>query len=139
MKLLFKCLIAFCVFISCNGNTDKITNIKVSSSDSTTVQIIDTLYNFGKIKEGEKVAYSYRFKNTGKKPLKIESASSTCGCTVPKVPEKPIMPGEIGFLKVEFNSAHKSGFVQKPITVISNANPPFPMLMLEGNVDTESH
>ena len=42
--------------------------------NSTTVQIIDSAYNFGTITEGEKVEYSYRFKNTGSNPLVIFDA-----------------------------------------------------------------
>jgi hypothetical protein len=100
----------------------------------TTVQIIDSLFDFGTKTEGEKVEYSYRFKNTGTNPLFIFTATSTCGCTVPEVPEAPIMPGEIGFIKVVFNTEHKSGQQEKPINVTSNANPAFPVLHLQGNV-----
>jgi hypothetical protein len=103
-------------------------------SDSTTVQIIDSAYNYGKVTDGDKVEYNYRFKNTGTKPLIIVKASSTCGCTVPEKPEKPIMPGEIGFIKVVFDSKGKVGETHKAITVISNANPPFAELLLTGEV-----
>lgn len=102
--------------------------------DSTTVAIIDSSYHFGTITDGEKVEYSYRFKNTGSKPLVIVSASSTCGCTVPEKPERPVLPGETGFIKVVFDSRGKTGETHKPITVVSNANPGFPPLMLTGKV-----
>ena len=100
----------------------------------TTVQIIDSVYNFGKIKEGDIVEYSYRFKNTGKQPLVIIDARASCGCTVPEKPEKAIAPGEIGFIKVKFNSENKPGQAHKTITIESNANPEFPVLMLTGEV-----
>jgi len=103
--------------------------------DSTTVQLIDSTYDFGTIAEGEKVEYNYRFKNTGTKPLVIITASSTCGCTVPEKPEKPIMPGEIGYIKVIFNSQGKVGQTDKPINVTSNANPPFGPMHLTGKVE----
>ena len=103
-------------------------------TDSTTVQIIDSVYNYGKVTEGEKVEYNYRFKNTGSKPLVIVKASSSCGCTVPEKPEKPIMPGEIGFIKVVFDSKGKVGITNKAISVISNATPPFADLFLTGEV-----
>src|SRR3954463_12290856 len=70
---------------------------KQEIKDPTTVQIIDSLYDFGKTNEGEIVQYSYRFKNTGNKPLIITEAHASCGCTVPEKPDKPIMPGETGF------------------------------------------
>ena len=105
-----------------------------SFKDSTTVQIIDSVYNFGKVTDGEKVEYNYRFKNTGKNPLIILTATASCGCTVPEKPEEPIKPGETGFLKVVFNSKGRVGEVRKEITVTSNAFPAFPILELRGEV-----
>ena len=105
--------------------------------ETTTVQIIDSAYNYGKVTEGEKVEYSYRFKNTGSKPLIIVDASSTCGCTIPQRPEKPILSGEIGFIKVVFDSRGKVGNTHKLITVVSNANPEFPQLILTGDVEAK--
>lgn len=108
--------------------------VKEEIKDPTTVQIIDSLYDFGKTNEGEVVQYSYRFKNTGNKPLVVSSVHASCGCTVPEKPEKPILPGEVGFILVKFNSEHRPGEAHKTITVNSNANPPFPELLLKGTV-----
>src|SRR5450432_3265026 len=102
--------------------------------DTTTVQIIDSIYNFGKVTDGEKVEYNFKFRNTGKKPLIISSAVASCGCTVPEKPEEPIKPGDTGFLKVVFNSKGRVGDVHKEITVTSNAYPAFPVLQLTGQV-----
>ncbi len=102
--------------------------------DPTTVQIIDSAFNFGKVVDGEIVEYNYRFKNTGSKPLVITHASASCGCTVPEKPEQPILPGETGFIKVKFNSEHRVGQALKTITVQSNAEPAFPELVLKGEV-----
>ena len=102
--------------------------------DSTTVQVIDSIYNFGKVTDGENVQYNFRFKNTGSKPLIISSAIASCGCTVPEKPTEPIKPGEIGFLKVVFNSKGRVGDVHKEINVTSNAVPAFPVLQLRGEV-----
>lgn len=102
--------------------------------DSTTVQIIDSVYNFGKITDGEKVEYSFRFKNTGKNSLIVTNANASCGCTVPEKPEAPIKPGETGFIKVVFNSQGRVGDVHKEVTVASNAYPAFPPLEIRGEV-----
>ncbi len=102
--------------------------------DPTTVQIIDTSFSFGKITDGEIVEYNFRFKNTGSKPLIITNANASCGCTVPEKPEAPIPSGDTGFIKVKFNSAGKVGMVHKNVTVISNADPAFPDLVIKGEV-----
>lgn len=107
---------------------------QIEIKDPTTVQIIDSSYNFGKIAEGEVVEYNYRFKNTGSKPLVVTNVSASCGCTVPEKPEQPIKPGETGFIKVKFNSDHRVGNAHKTVTVSSNAEPAFPELLLTGEV-----
>ena len=108
--------------------------MEAALKDSTTVQLIDSLYNFGTIAEGKKVEYSFRFKNTGTKPLVVTEAHASCGCTVPEKPEKPVLPGETGVIKVVFNSQGKSGHQEKAIMVSSNANPAFTDLKLVGEV-----
>ena len=126
--------------ISCDvRRKDKIaddieTQKALALKDSTTVQIIDSAYNFGKVTDGEKVEYSYRFKNTGNKPLVIIQATASCGCTVPQKPEKPILPGETGFIKIVFDSKGRVGEAHKTISIISNAKPEFEPLVLTGTV-----
>ena len=102
--------------------------------DPTSIQLIDSVYDFGKVTEGEIVEYSYRFKNTGDKPLVVSEVHASCGCTVPEKPEEPVKPGEIGFIKVKFNSDHRPCEAHKTITVNSNAKPAFPELLLKGEV-----
>ncbi|MEO6220797.1 MAG: DUF1573 domain-containing protein [Ginsengibacter sp.] len=132
------CLI--CALISCdirNGKNNSDVRAATATqqfADSTTVQMIDSVYNFGKVTDGEMVEYSYRFRNTGKKSLIVSSAVASCGCTVPEKPEAPIKPGGTGFLKVIFNSKGRVGPVHKDVTVTSNAYPQFPVLQLIGEV-----
>ena len=140
VKKYFLFLLAGVFMISCdNRRKDKIaddasTQTALALKDSTTVQILDSSYNFGKVTDGEKVEYSYRFKNIGTKPLVIVEATASCGCTVPQKPEKPILPGETGFIKIVFDSKGRVGEAHKTISVISNAKPEFPTLILTGNV-----
>jgi hypothetical protein len=135
-----KVMIGFCILTilySCNIRNTKYklgTNISGNFNDTTSVQIIDSAYDFGKVTDGEKVVYNYHFKNTGKNSLIIASATASCGCTVPEKPEEPIKPGETGVLKVVFNSQGRVGKVHKEINVVSNAYPQFPVLQLTGEV-----
>ncbi len=80
-------------------------------------------YNFGKINQGESVSYQFIFTNTGQAELIIANAKGSCGCTVPKWPREPILPGESEGIKVTFNSAGKSGKQSKTITLVTNAIP----------------
>ena len=140
MKKISLFIIVVIIFVCCNvKRKDKVadgtaTMAEMAAQDSTTVQLIDSLYNFGTVTEGEKVTYNFRFKNTGNKPLIITNTTASCGCTVPEKPEKPILSGETAFIKVVFNSKGKAGMNNKTITVTSNARPEFPQLLLNGEV-----
>jgi len=129
-----------CLLFSCDIRKNKLkSDVQASDpshvlKDSTTVQMTDSVYNFGKITDGEKVEFSFRFKNTGNKPLIVSNATASCGCTVPEKPEEPIKPGETGFIKVVFDSKGRVGDVHKEVTVTSNAYPAFPLLALKGQV-----
>jgi hypothetical protein len=83
----------------------------------------DTAHDFGVIREGEKVQHEFIFKNTGRSPLIIAGAETSCGCTVPTFTHEPVAPGGTGTLKVLFSSEGKQGHVVKAVTVKSNAYP----------------
>ncbi|MNJ98230.1 hypothetical protein D3C87_159930 [compost metagenome] len=115
------------------------TDAAVPVGDAAVMDFEKGNYDFGKITQGEKVSYSYKFKNSGKSPLIILNATATCGCTVPEVPKEPIKPGEEGEIKVVFNSIGKSGMQDKVITVTSNAQPHIASLHLTGEVKEQSN
>ena len=94
-------------------------------------------HDFGKLKQGDKVTYEFKFTNTGKLPLIISSASATCGCTTPEWPKTPVQPGEGGKISVTFNSTGKTGLQDKIITVNANTNPAQTMVHLIGEVTTK--
>ena len=134
-------IVLSCVLFSCdirkNNSSADVQAADPSTQvikDSTTVQVLDSVYNFGKVTDGEKVEYSFRFLNKGKNPLIISSANPSCGCTVAEKPEKPVMPGETGFIKVVFNSKDRVGNAHKDVVVRSNASPGFPVLTIQGEV-----
>jgi hypothetical protein len=92
-------------------------------------------YNYGTIKQGDKVEYTFNFTNTGKEPLIITNAQGSCGCTVPDWPKEPIKKGETGKIKVTFNSAGKMGLQDKTVTITSNAKTNPVVLHIKGNIE----
>lgn len=58
---------------------------------------------------------------------------SSCGCTVPKKPTEPILPGESAEIEVKYNTATPGGF-SKMITVFSNATEATKRLRIKGIV-----
>lgn len=94
-------------------------------------------HEFGKITQGESVSYEFKFKNTGKEPLIITSASGSCGCTVPDWPKDPIKPGGSASIKVTFNSAGKMGGQDKTVTIVSNSTEGTLVLHMKGTVEAK--
>ncbi len=108
------------------------------STTWTSIQWTDSVQQFGKITEGEKVMVNFHFKNTGTKPLIIASVQASCGCTVPSKPEEPIAPGGEGVIKAEFNSEGRPGAANKTITVRCNTAQKEYILKFEGEVIAKS-
>jgi hypothetical protein len=82
-----------------------------------------TDHDFGTIKEGQVVEYTYSFKNTGEAPLIIQGAQGSCGCTVPEWSKEPIPVGGTGFVKAKFDSNGKPNIQNKTVTVTANTYP----------------
>lgn len=91
-------------------------------------------HDFGKIKQGTSVETIFKFTNTGDAPLVITEASSSCGCTVPQKPKKPIEPGQTGEIKVQFNGSGKD-LVTKTVTINANTEQGSQLLTIKAFVE----
>lgn len=89
--------------------------------------------DYGEIAKDSDGVRSFEFTNTGNAPLIISNVKSSCGCTIPKKPEKPIMPGETGEIEVKY-ATNRVGPIRKAITVTSNADTPTKILKITGEV-----
>ena len=103
-------------------------------STNTSIAFEETTIDFGEVKEGANVTKIYKFKNTGKNRLLIESALGSCGCTVAEWPKYPVEPGEKAEVKVVFNSLGKRGAQDKTITILANTDPAKTVLHIKGTV-----
>lgn len=92
-------------------------------------------FNFGQIKQGDKVGHKFKFINNGTEPLIISQAQGSCGCTVPEWPKQPLKPGESGIIDVTFDSAGKMGVQDKTVTITSNAATNPVVLHIKGTVE----
>jgi hypothetical protein len=89
--------------------------------------------DYGTIEKGSDGVRVFEFTNTGNAPLIISNVKSTCGCTVPKKPDGPIMPGETGEISVKYDT-NRVNPIRKTITVTSNADTPSVALKIKGLV-----
>lgn len=117
--------------VSMNGTEDTTNVAKMTFEEMS--------WDFGEIKEGDVVSHEYAFTNTGKVPLIITHAKSTCGCTIPDYPKEPIEPGQSGKIKVQFNSKGKRDMIKKPVTITANTFPSKTELKLSGFVHSNNN
>ena len=93
----------------------------------------ESKFTFGKVKQGVPVTHTFTFTNTSDKPVVIENATASCGCTTPEYPKAPIAPGASNKISVTYNAAAMGTFT-KPVTVkVANVADPI-MLNIDGEV-----
>jgi hypothetical protein len=90
--------------------------------------------DYGKIAQSSNGERTFVFKNIGEQPIIINKIQSSCGCTVPEKPEKPVMPGEQGEIKVSYDTKRMGGF-SKQITIYSNAKTARKIIKIKGYVE----
>ncbi len=75
------------------------------------------IWDFGRVKEGELLTHNFKLKNESRETLNIKDVNTSCGCTVSKVKEKVLSPGQSTVIEVRFNSKGYSGHTQQYIYV----------------------
>ncbi len=107
---------------------------KVQNALTTVSWNRDTLF-FQNIPEGTPLLDSFLVTNTGAAPYLIRGTETTCDCTVLRVPEHPVMPGETAVLRFEFNTSEKLGSATPAIILYDNSSPnKRNILYLKGNI-----
>ncbi|MFN3917330.1 MAG: DUF1573 domain-containing protein [Flavobacteriales bacterium] len=104
---------------------------------TTSIRFEKEVHDFGKIKQNSENTFIYKFKNTGTNPLVIESATGSCGCTVPNYPKEPIMPGKTGDIEVVYRPGTQEAAQEKTVTVVANTNPKSTIIKLKAFVEKE--
>ncbi len=113
---LFSLIVAFSFAVSpaSAGETGEGTGIS-----EPTIQFKDTVWDFGKIKEGV-INKDFTFRNTGTAVLRITNTRTSCSCTTVGDYSKETRPGEEGKIAVFFNADGRFGWHEKTVFVSSN-------------------
>ena len=119
-----KLILVFCFLIS---------SLIYAQEKLAEIKFDQKLIDYGIVEFGIDGKKTFTFKNTGNAPLIFTRIYSSCGCTIPKKPKKPIMPGESSSIEVEYDTKRVGPF-QKAITVNSNAKTPNIILRIKGEV-----
>ncbi|HAP01373.1 MAG TPA: DUF1573 domain-containing protein [Bacteroidetes bacterium] len=116
------------------ANTVTNTNVAPDNPNAGDFKFTEETWDFQNIPQNKPVTHDFTFTNTGKEPIVITNCQASCGCTVPKWPKEPILPGKSDVISVTYNAAHAGGF-NKSITITSNAKTPTKVIYIKGTVD----
>lgn len=116
------------------SNVEVASNRDVDAGEIPVMTFTEKEFDFGTIKEGDKVEHVFTFTNTGKADLVIVDAKGSCGCTVPVFKKEPIKPGETSEMKVTFDSTGKPGAQQKSVNITANTSSGNELLTIRAQV-----
>lgn len=119
-------------------STDLVNNAssadKSTTMDAPQIKFDEIEHDFGRIIQGERVIYRFKFTNTGNSDLLITKVNSSCGCTVGKYPKTPIAPGKSDYVEASFDSNGRKGMQNKTITVLTNTQPNLSTLRIKAEI-----
>ena len=104
-----------------------------SQEKKAKIKFEENLIDYGEVEYDSDGKRTFKFTNIGEAPLVFNRISSSCGCTVPKKPDKPIKPGESAEIEVEYDTKRIGVFI-KAISVSSNAINSNVVLTIKGEV-----
>jgi hypothetical protein len=122
MELKILSIISFLIF-----------SFSFSQENKAEIKFDQRIIDYGVIEYDSDGKRTFKFTNVGEAPLIFNRISSSCGCTVPKRPEKPVEPGEFGEIEVEYDTKRVGVFI-KAITINSNAINSNIVLRIKGEV-----
>ena len=130
MKNLFLALCA-CVFAT--------VSIAQSKKADDVVKFVATKHDFGKIKQGMPVTYDFVFSNAGNKPVVVESATASCGCTTPTWPKTPVSKNKTDKVSAGFNAASAAPFEKSIQVKIAGYDLPIELKITGEVLNTEDY
>jgi hypothetical protein len=115
-------LIIFCLLISYGNHGERIKDHKEQmpfqkNIGSSGIVFTNDLHNFGTLKAGEIVSFSFVFINNGRTPVSIKKAESSCGCLKVNYDKEETGPGKKSAVEVIFNTSGEWGNALKMIAI----------------------
>jgi hypothetical protein len=136
MKTILVILMVLAVGCIGSNNAEKTYTLHkpiVDKDRLSALQIVEPVFDFGTVKAGAKVKHVFYITNNSKTPLIIKNATTSCGCTVAAIPEKPILLNQRDSITTVFSSS-ATGMQNKVINLYSNSADSVKSLTLIGRV-----
>lgn len=142
----YACLILFFAFslwsgCGCRVDAASETATGVTATEgirqgTPSIQVAETVFDFGEVMEGSEVVHEFTVKNEGKGVLRIEQVRPGCGCTAVQF-DRQVSAGGAGKVTLRLSTAGYEGTVKKAATVFTNdPNQPRVVLTMQGRVKT---
>lgn len=97
------------------------------------VKFKETVFDFGKIRQGVPVTHKFPFTNISDKPVIVENATASCGCTTPSWPQAPVAKGKTDTIAAGFNAAAPGAFTKNITIKFAGADAPL-QITIKGEV-----
>ena len=117
--LLVNCLLILLVYSCHRTPKNKVLPARNPSEKKSCGKIVfdQEIHNFGTLKDGEIISYSFIFRNAGGSPFKIIKAEKSCGCIDPHYSSNEILPGESSAIEVVLNTAGEWGNLIREVSL----------------------
>ena len=94
------------------------TNFNLFAQENKNVKFIETVHDFGDIKEEVgQATHEFKFTNAGNAAIKLTDVKASCGCTTPDWTKDEVAPGKEGIVKATYSTTNRPGPFTKTITV----------------------
>ncbi len=118
MKRFLEILLVVAAILVCSS-----ANAQSNNAGQQAIVFSKKVHNFGKISVNDgPQKCTFEFENTSGKPVVINNIISSCGCTTPVWPKKPIMPGEKGKVEVTYLNDQGPYPFDKNLTVYTSSS-----------------
>jgi hypothetical protein len=142
IKFIFVILLIMSI-VSCGNQSTKEHNETAQERRSPKSGFIlhfeEDTHNFGTIdatkKENEFLSTEFVFVNHNDDPLLIMRADVSCSCLSVEIPDKPVLSGEKGIVKVTVDTKQVNGWFSRNVFIRSNAENDVELLKVAGIVN----
>ena len=119
--ILFFCLVTI-GFSACNNQASKHSrpSIVTGSNEKKSpgkIEFTKEMHNFGTLKAGETVSYSFQFRNSGGSSFRLTKVEPTCGCLSVRYNKDSIESQTVSAIEVIFQSAGEWGNQIKTVDI----------------------
>lgn len=120
------------------SNPKELAAAGASSGAQPKVEVVNPLYDFGTVLEGQRVLHTFIIKNVGTKDLVLSGVKTSCGCTAAAPSKSRVSPGDESRIAVTFDTHFQKGHRERVITAYTNdPQTPAATMTLQGEVKVE--